>query len=204
MNFLLGGGGIWTQATAEQNNRQLVRYAQFHCLDLDLWIANFKISLKILSRWLWLHCNASTGEDLHVVLALPEAQRCGLLHTFLSFLLRPASLRVSSLLWIEVFLPSTSILLNAPPWRKIWFTPHLFGNQPTEQPNTYKSLVFHLTEFITRKTLVKLRISSHKLRIETRRYNSIPRDERLRSLCNCYWINEDETILLIYLFTFAT
>ena len=32
------------------------------------------------------------------------------------------------------------------------------------------------------KTLVKLRISSHKLRIETGRYDNIPRDERLCSL----------------------
>ena len=31
-----------------------------------------------------------------------------------------------------------------------------------EQPDTYKSLVFH-TEFVTRKKLVKLRISSRKL-----------------------------------------
>ena len=35
------------------------------------------------------------------------------------------------------------------------------------------------------KTLVKLRTSSHKLRIETGRYDNIPRDERLCSLCNC-------------------
>ena len=31
----------------------------------------------------------------------------------------------------------------------------------------------------SRKSLVKLRISCHKLRIETGRYNKIPRDERL-------------------------
>ena len=39
---------------------------------------------------------------------------------------------------------------------------------------------------------MKLRISSHKLRIETGRYDNIPRDERLCSLCNCNKI-EDET-----------
>ena len=35
------------------------------------------------------------------------------------------------------------------------------------------------------KTLVNLRISSHKLRIEAGSYDSIPCDERLCSLCNC-------------------
>jgi len=50
----------------------------------------------------------------------------------------------------------------------------------------------------SRKSLVKLRISSHKIkpRIETGRYNKIPCDERLCSLCNCNKI-EDET----YFFT---
>ena len=43
-----------------------------------------------------------------------------------------------------------------------------------------------------RESLVKLRISSHKLRIETGRYDKIPRDERLCSLFNCNKI-EDET-----------
>ena len=47
-----------------------------------------------------------------------------------------------------------------------------------------------------RKTLVKLRISSHKLRIETGRYDNIPRDERLCNLCNCNRI-EDETHFLL-------
>ena len=34
-------------------------YAQFYCLDLDSWLANFKICLKILSGWprfVWSHC----------------------------------------------------------------------------------------------------------------------------------------------------
>ena len=49
----------------------------------------------------------------------------------------------------------------------------------------------------SRKSLVKLRISScHKLRIETGRYDKIPRDERLCSLCNCNKI-EDETHFLL-------
>ena len=46
------------------------------------------------------------------------------------------------------------------------------------------------------KTLVKLRISSNKLRIETGRYDNIPRDERLCNLCNCNKI-EDETHFLL-------
>ena len=50
----------------------------------------------------------------------------------------------------------------------------------------------------SRKSLVKLRISSHKIkpRIETGRYNKIPCDERLCSLCNCNKI-EDETYFLL-------
>ena len=48
----------------------------------------------------------------------------------------------------------------------------------------------------SRKSLVKLRISSQKLRIETGRYNKVPRDERLCSLCNCNKI-EDETHFLL-------
>ena len=44
---------------------------------------------------------------------------------------------------------------------------------------------------------MKLRISSHKLRIETGRYDNKPRDEkRLCSLCNCNRI-EDETHSLL-------
>ena len=48
----------------------------------------------------------------------------------------------------------------------------------------------------SRKTLVKLRISSHKLRIETGRYDNLPRGERLCNLCNCNRI-EDETHFLL-------
>ena len=36
-------------------------YAQFHCLDLHLSLADFKICLKILSGWppfIWSHCNS--------------------------------------------------------------------------------------------------------------------------------------------------
>ena len=43
---------------------------------------------------------------------------------------------------------------------------------------------------------MKLRISSHKLKIETGRYENIPRDEMLCSLCNCNRI-EDETHFLL-------
>ena len=39
-------------------------------------------------------------------------------------------------------------------------------------------------------TLVKLRISGHKLKIETGRYDNIPRDEMLYSLCDCNRIDE--------------
>ena len=48
----------------------------------------------------------------------------------------------------------------------------------------------------SRKTLVKLRISSHKLRIETGRYDNIPRDDGLCSFSNCNRI-EDETQILL-------
>ena len=48
----------------------------------------------------------------------------------------------------------------------------------------------------SRKTLVKLRISSHKLRIETGRYDNIPREERLCNLCNCNRINDETHFLL--------
>ena len=48
----------------------------------------------------------------------------------------------------------------------------------------------------SKKSLVKLRISSHKLRIETGRYDKLPRDQRLCSLCNCNKI-EDETHFLL-------
>ena len=43
---------------------------------------------------------------------------------------------------------------------------------------------------------MKLRISSHKLRIETGRYDNLPRGERLCNLCNCNRI-EDETHFLL-------
>ena len=44
----------------------------------------------------------------------------------------------------------------------------------------------------SRKTLVKLRISSHKLRIETGRYDNLPRGERLCNLCNCNRIEDED------------
>ena len=55
----------------------------------------------------------------------------------------------------------------------------------------------------SRKTLVKLRISSHKLKIETGRYDHIARDERLCSLCNCNRI-EDETHFLLDCLSFSS
>ena len=42
-----------------------------------------------------------------------------------------------------------------------------------------------------RRTLVKLRIRCHNLRVETGRYNKIPLDERICPLCSCNKI-EDE------------
>ena len=60
-------------------------------------------------------------------------------------------------------------------------------------PSVYLDLT---TKNPSRKTLVKLRISSHKLRIETGRYDNLPRDERLCNLCNCNRI-EDETHFLL-------
>ena len=48
----------------------------------------------------------------------------------------------------------------------------------------------------SRKSLVKL--SSHKLRIQTGRYDKIPRDERLCSLCNCNKIEDGTHFLLDY------
>ena len=55
----------------------------------------------------------------------------------------------------------------------------------------------------SRKALVKLRISSHKLRIETGRYDNIPGDERLCNLCNCNRI-EDETRFLLHCPSFSS
>ena len=41
-----------------------------------------------------------------------------------------------------------------------------------------------------------MKLSSHKLKIETGRYDNLPRDEMLCSLCNCNRI-EDETHILL-------
>ena len=48
----------------------------------------------------------------------------------------------------------------------------------------------------TRRTLVKLRIGCHNLRVETGRYNKIPLDARICPLCSGNKI-EDETYLLL-------
>ena len=48
-------------------------YAQFHCFDLDLWLANFKICLKILSGWppfMWSHCNGKQNNIFRAQLLL--------------------------------------------------------------------------------------------------------------------------------------
>ena len=45
-------------------------------------------------------------------------------------------------------------------------------------------------------TLVKLRLSSHKLKIKTGRYDNIPRDEMLCSLCDCNRIDDETHFLL--------
>ena len=47
-----------------------------------------------------------------------------------------------------------------------------------------------------RRTLVKLRIGCHNLRVETGRYDKIPLDERICPLCSDEKI-EDETHLLL-------
>ena len=56
----------------------------------------------------------------------------------------------------------------------------------------------------SRKTIVKLRISSHKLRIDTGRYDHIaPAGERVCSVCNCNRI-EDETHFLLDCLSFSS
>ena len=61
-------------------------------------------------------------------------------------------------------------------------------------PSSYLSLTSKLNE---RKELVKFRIGNHKLRIETGRYDQIPRVNRLCPLCKSNQI-EDESHFLIY------
>ena len=63
------------------------------------------------------------------------------------------------------------------------------NSQKLEFYNTIKdsyttSPYLHLTrKNPNRKTLVKLRISNHKLLIETGRYNNVPRSDRLCTIC---------------------
>ena len=61
-------------------------------------------------------------------------------------------------------------------------------------PSYYLGLTRKLKE---RKQLVKFRIGNHKLRIETGRYDQIPRVNRLCTLCKSNQI-EDESHFLIY------
>ena len=48
----------------------------------------------------------------------------------------------------------------------------------------------------SRKALVKLRTSSHKLLIETGRYDNIPRNEKVCNVCNCKTIEDEIHFLL--------
>ena len=65
--------------------------------------------------------------------------------------------------------------------------------------NTYGSSAYlDLTrKNASRKALVKLRISSHKLLIETGRYENIPRNERVCNVCNCKTIEDEIHFLLL-------
>ena len=88
----------------------------------------------------------------------------------------PSLLRIANLVQYQ------SLLL-----RKIvqmWYLLHICCNLAT------------LVNPFFRPVLVKLRISSHKLRIETGRYDNIPRDERLYNLCNCNRIGDETHFLL--------
>ena len=78
----------------------------------------------------------------------------------------------------------------------------LCNSQKLEFYNTIKdsytpSPYLHLTrKNPNRKTLVKLRISNHKLLIETGRYNNVPRSDRLCTICGHNV--EDETHFLFH------
>jgi len=61
-------------------------------------------------------------------------------------------------------------------------------------PSSYLGLTSKLSE---RKELLTFRIGNHKLRIETGRYDQIPRANRLCPICACNQI-EDESHFLIY------
>ena len=65
---------------------------------------------------------------------------------------------------------------------------------PFRAPPAYLDLTKKNSCF--QENIAKLRISSHKLKIEKGRYDNIPRDERLCSLYNCNGI-EDETHFLV-------
>ena len=61
-------------------------------------------------------------------------------------------------------------------------------------PSSYLGLTSKLSE---RKELVKFRIGNHKLRIETGRYDQIPRVNRICPICESNQI-EDESHFLMY------
>ena len=69
---------------------------------------------------------------------------------------------------------------------------------------------FELSGYLThkipvrkRKCLTNLRISAHKLHIESGRYNNIPANERYCSLCTGHYI-EDEKHFMLHCHTYAT
>ena len=69
----------------------------------------------------------------------------------------------------------------------------LLHNQNDLDPSAYLDLT---RKNASRKALVKLRISSHKLLIETGRYDNIPRNERVCNVCNCKTIEDEINFLL--------
>ena len=62
-----------------------------------------------------------------------------------------------------------------------------FAIKKTYGPSAYLDLT---RKNASRNALVKLRVSSHKLLIETRRYDNIPRNERVCNVCNCKTIED--------------
>ena len=60
-------------------------------------------------------------------------------------------------------------------------------------PSSYQVLTRKKTP--SRNALLKIKISSHQLRIETGRYKKIPRNERICSFCNSYKIEHENHFL---------
>ena len=91
-------------------------------------------------------------------------------------------------------------MLGSPPFYSLHLS--LCNSQKLEFYNTFKDsytpspYLDFTRKNPNRKTLVKLRISNHKLRIETGRYNNIPRSDRLCTICGHNV--EDETHFLFH------